>query len=629
MRSAAAVVTATSVAVTVVSVGSTARAAGVGPSSHRSVHAPTNGLIVVGAQWPLDAPPRVVTAGLDGRDSRSVGPGALPSFSPDGRQIAYVGLQGDRLGVWVVRADGAARRWLALAPAGALSVGPLQWSPDGRHLLTSYTTYDALCGGVTVVTLDVVRGGMRRIAAGKDPHWSPDGTRITYERVAFVAGDQDCGLDSSAIVESGPDGTHAFELARGRSETGEVYDATWSPRGDLIAFIGRAGLIVTRPDGGGRRLLDPRGVGGITWSPDGSRIASQEGDYRNQNGPLVIVELHGRPRIRKIALDAYIDDFSQPVVSWSPDGRRFLYATGARLCTVAATIAIVRCSRSVTDVGAFSVDWRGRRFVFSQRTPQHNVLVGVNADGGDPVKLTDAGGSLSAMPDGRVAFVIFRKGMTPPEDWALDPVTRTQTRLLFAFDRAPAWSPDGTMIAAGSVSSATIEVGNADGTALHGLPTMDGDSEPAWSPDGTRIAFTNSGSNTLGVIAADGTGLTVFSAPRDAHSPAWSPDGSSIAFAWHGDGVNLPGIYEIAPDGSALHQLVRVGEPPGAVCWSPDGTTLAFTTESYVTRLLPDGSVTDAGEWKLWIQGPYRGASLMASGTTENGGIAPLAWVRR
>jgi hypothetical protein len=59
-----------------------------------------------------------------------------------------------------------------------------------------------------------------------------------------------------------------------------------------------------------------------------------------------------------------------------------------------------------------------------------------------------------------------------------------------------------------------------------------------------------------------------------------------------------------------------------------DGTTLAFTTESSVTRLLPDGSVTDAGEWKLWIQGPYRGASLIASGTTENGGAAPLAWAR-
>jgi Tol biopolymer transport system component len=231
------------------------------------------------------------------------------------------------------------------------------------------------------------------------------------------------------------------------------------------------------------------------------------------------------------------------------------------------------------------------------------------------------------MPDGRVAFTLFRHSKPPPEDWALDPVTRTQTRLPFAFDRTPAWSPDGTMIAAGSVFNATIEVGNADGTGLHGLPTMDGDSEPAWSPDGTRIAFTSSGTNTLGVIGADGTGLTIFPAPRDATSPAWSPDGSSIMFAWRGDGVHGPGIYAIAPDGSALHLSVGLEEPPGALCWSPDGTTLAFTTESSVTRLLPDGSVTGADAWKLWIQGPF-GPSLIASGTTENGGATPLAWAR-
>ena len=47
-------------------------------------------------------------------------------------------------------------------------------------------------------------------------------------------------------------------------------------------------------------------------------------------------------------------------------------------------------------------------------------------------------------------------------------------------------------------------------------------------------------------------------------------------------------------------------------------------------RLLPDGLVTGAGSWKLWIQGPYRGGpSLIASGTTENGGATPLAWARR
>ena len=115
-----------------------------------------------------------------------------------------------------------------------------------------------------------------------------------------------------------------------------MYEATWSPRGDGIAFIGRAGLIVTRPDGSGRRLLDPHGAGGIAWSPDGSHIASEDGGPAEPSEPLVLVSLQGPSRIRKIALDAILEDPSQPIASWSPDGRRFLYTTGARLCSVAA-----------------------------------------------------------------------------------------------------------------------------------------------------------------------------------------------------------------------------------------------------------------------------------------------------
>src|SRR2546425_1617070 len=69
-----------------------------------------NGPIVVGAMWPIAPRAALMTADLDGGHARDLGIGAAPSFSPDGKRIAYVGFDERGLAIWVMGADGSGRR---------------------------------------------------------------------------------------------------------------------------------------------------------------------------------------------------------------------------------------------------------------------------------------------------------------------------------------------------------------------------------------------------------------------------------------------------------------------------------------------------------------------------------------
>jgi WD40-like Beta Propeller Repeat len=100
-----------------------------------------------------------------------------PTFSPDGRQIAYF----DGMGDWghslrVMNADGSGIRVLIdLADVG--HVDKLVWSPDGSHL-----AYSAQEGGIWIVGVDG-SGLTKVIPDGVTPSWSPDGSRISYQPI--------------------------------------------------------------------------------------------------------------------------------------------------------------------------------------------------------------------------------------------------------------------------------------------------------------------------------------------------------------------------------------------------------------------------------------------------------------
>ena len=81
---------------------------------------------------------------MEGGSARAITTGmaydSQPQFSPDGRRIAFVSDRDGGLGLWTVDASGEDAQKVAGAGSRGEFASP-SWSPDGRHLVVSKTTF--------------------------------------------------------------------------------------------------------------------------------------------------------------------------------------------------------------------------------------------------------------------------------------------------------------------------------------------------------------------------------------------------------------------------------------------------------------------------------------------------------
>ncbi len=106
--------------------------------------------------------------------TRLIAPGAFdPSWSPDGRRLAYVSAgAGEATDVFVSDADGTHLGRITRT-SGVDEASP-RWSPDGMRLVFERA------GRIVVAKADGSRE--RVLALGVQPAWSPGGQRIAFER---------------------------------------------------------------------------------------------------------------------------------------------------------------------------------------------------------------------------------------------------------------------------------------------------------------------------------------------------------------------------------------------------------------------------------------------------------------
>lgn len=299
-------------------------------------------------------------------------------------------------------------------------------------------------------------------------------------------------------------------------------EAAWSRDGRL-AFLSSAGgsvaLEIMRLDGGDRRVLlqDPvLSWGGLSWSPDGRRLAFATFLERGSRQRVETVAADGSQRTR---IAEYVVPWNGPFgPSWSHDGTRLAYARGSGTgpprvppgprpgpAVIPGTMKIVvadaagRRERRLTRLRGeeWNPQWspRGESILFSGGTRGERV------------------GLFAASPEGKARLL------------AGD--------LIFIYDAA--WSPDARAVAL----LATPYVGDRRTRLLlvdvrtrnvRTLAHADvASARPSWSPNGRQIAYAASDGIRI-VTAADGHTELLLSVPAQVGELAWSPDGAWLAF---------------------------------------------------------------------------------------------------
>jgi dipeptidyl aminopeptidase/acylaminoacyl peptidase len=215
----------------------------------------------------------------DGTGAREVANGGSPSWSPNGRLMAFQSarIPGDGLDIYVMDADGRNQRRI-VTHSNAPQSGPNTnagnarddsdpaWSPnsDVMAFVSDRTDNDE----IWITNGDGHGTGPLTInpAKDRDPAWSPDGSRLVF------TSDRGGNDDIYSMDTNGND------VRRVTSNPGSDRAPAWSPSGNLIAFQstrdGNAEIYSIAPDGSGQHRLtfDPGEDTNPSWSPDGSRI---------------------------------------------------------------------------------------------------------------------------------------------------------------------------------------------------------------------------------------------------------------------------------------------------------------------------------------------------------------------
>jgi Tol biopolymer transport system component/imidazolonepropionase-like amidohydrolase len=458
-----------------------------------------------------------------------------PIWSHDGTRVAFSSDRGDPLGsdynIWTLDVKSGALKQLTRDPADDFMP---TWSPDDKEIAFASSRDNQNA----VWAVNVGTGAERKISTSTGrvdaPSWGPNGQIVYHVTTGGGGGGRGGGRGAQAAA-SGP-AESRYEIA-GKSITGSenVFAFRGSHGPDGFYYVGDGKIHKRSADGGSvqivpfsatmqvtraagsyaRRKRDftsttPRQVLGIVrpaLSPDGKQIAFAA------VGDIYVMPVGGKPV--NITSDAALD--TDP--AWSPDGTQLAYSSDKDSEHLQLWIRDMKTGQS-------------RRVTNMTTQPQ--------------------GAAWS--PDGkRIAFFNVDGMWRVAEMSVLDVATGTVTKLHDSLPQpgAPTWAPDGKHVALAEVAPYTKRFREGTNQILTiaadaGAPNRDtwfaptptlgidsrGGGGPAWSPDGTKMAAIYEGTLAVWPVAATGEpiGPPRHVTSESAHAPSWQGDSHHILY---------------------------------------------------------------------------------------------------
>jgi Tol biopolymer transport system component len=469
-----------------------------------------------------------------------------PTFSPDGRRLAFISDRSGSDNVWTANPDGTDAKAVT-----AEKVDPLMapaWTPDGRAIAAVHVAADAPRNYTSEIRLyyadatALPGGGQLLVEAPRsnldvqEAAFSPDGHYVYYtER-----------LKRRNIYV---DATHMnFAVKRRNLSSGET----------VIQAEGWGGAIAARPSADGRHLAFVRRIK--------EKTVLFRLDLETQEEHLIFDRLD-----RDLQADYVIHDNYYPRYAWFPDDVHVAIWGGGGIWKVnmmdgsASQIPFrVHARHRVTERLDFSLELAPREF--EVRSIRH-------------VELSPDGGTLVFAGLGRLWRKKWPDG--PPR-----PLTGGT-----AFEFEPAWSSDGRRLVFAvwdDEKGGAVVVANADGGQLRIVTRSRGVvRQPRFSPDGEHIVFRIQSPDAgmggawerpgIHMVGARGE-YRRFVVPGDDF-PMFSPDGGRIWFVSResAGGTIQHVLNSVTPSGLDLREHARTRDADTSeVRPSPDLRWITF-----------------------------------------------------